>query len=332
MGETTGIAWCDHTHNIVWGCAEKFETVDDIESMDPACRNCYARAFAKRVGQDVWGPDKPRRVFGDDYWRAPLRWDKAAERYPDQCLKCSARLCMAAQRQSGTHVCPSQRDERGKFDPSVPACGGEVALNVRPRVFCSSMADVFEDHPEVARQRERLWPLIDKTPHVDWLLLTKRPENMLAFAPEAWRERWPANVWPGTTVANQDLANLRIPLLQRVPARVRFLSVEPMLERIMLEDDDGASWLTGEIAEECHWHGIDWVICGGESGGKARPFDLDWARSLRDQCASAGVPYFMKQMGEKWAHESGTWHDDSHGGSPAFWPEDLRVRQFPEAA
>jgi len=354
VSKNSKIQWCDHTFNIAWGCSEKFENIDGNESMDPACRNCYARGFAKRVGQDVWGADKPRRVFGEKHWAEPLAWNRAAMRYPDQCLKCSARLCIAAQQQSGNHVCPSQRDERGKFDPNVPACGGEVALNVRPRVFCSSMADVFEDHPEIASQRERLWPLIAATPHLDHLLLTKRPENMIRFAPEAWREAWPANVWAGATVATQSMAEIRLPHLLRVPARVRFLSVEPMLSEVSLEEVrclsgmadsvlGGECW--GDCACDSVWgyepgcrrnggdgtltKKVHWVICGGESGPKARPMDLEWARSLRDQCADARVPFFMKQLGEAWARESGTWNDDSHGGSPELWPDDLRVRETP---
>ncbi len=150
----------------------------------------------------------------------------------------------------------------------------------RHRVFCASMADVFEDSPTLTEPREKLWELIDKTSMLDWLLLTKRPENMLRLAP--WQHQWPQNVWAMTTVENQEYANKRIPLLLEVPAVVRALSVEPLIGRI-----DISKWL-GKI---------DWVIVGGESGGKARPPQPEWVRWLRDQCLEASVPFFFKQWG-----------------------------------
>ena len=147
-------------------------------------------------------------------------------------------------------------------------------------VFCSSMADVFEDRPELARWRADLWALIEATPWLIWQLLTKRPENVLDMVPAGWHGAWPRNVWVGTTAEDQARADERIPHLVRIPAPVRFLSVEPMLGPVELR---GA--------------GVEWVICGGESGPRHRPFDLDWARSLRDQCAKGGVPFFFKQVG-----------------------------------
>lgn len=162
---------------------------------------------------------------------------------------------------------------------------------VRERVFCASMADVFEDRPELDEERLRLWCLIEATPHLDWLLLTKRPENMERLEPESWNKGWPANAWAGCTVEDRKRKE-RIDHLRKVPAGVRFLSVEPQLE------DLGTVDLTG----------IHWVICGGESGHGARPMHPDWARSLRDQCLAAGVAFHFKQWGE-WAeipydHES----------------------------
>ncbi|MDC0740922.1 DUF5131 family protein [Polyangium mundeleinium] len=158
----------------------------------------------------------------------------------------------------------------------------------RKRVFCASMADVFEDREDLVPHRERLWKLIAETPWLDWLLLTKRPENVGAMVP--WGEKWPPNVWLGTTVENAELAAKRIPELIKHPAVVRFLSCEPLLDEIKL-----GPWL-GEI---------DWVIVGGESGHGARPMEPAWARTLRDQCVRAGVAFFFKQWGTWGITEAG---------------------------
>lgn len=156
----------------------------------------------------------------------------------------------------------------------------------RHRVFCASMADVFEDHPIVADARLRLWKLIEATTHLDWLLLTKRPENVLRFAPALWTlGHWPANAWLGTTVEDDRNARIRIPRLLAVPGvvPVRFLSVEPLLGEV-----DLWPWLER----------IDWVIAGGESGAGARPMDVRWVRRVRDECAAAHVPFLFKQWGD----------------------------------
>lgn len=198
----------------------------------------------------------------------------------------------------------------------------------RARVFCASMADVFEDRPDLVAPRARLFALIRETQWLDWQLLTKRPENMIALAPSEWCVRWPENVWAGTTTEDQENAYLRIQHILRVPAAVRFLSVEPHVGPVDLR----VALHQGEPR-------ISWVIQGGESGSKARPFDLAWARSMRDQCRAAGVPYFLKQLGARPQKASG--YDllpcerltDSHGGDEAEWPEDLRgCRAFPVSA
>lgn len=168
----------------------------------------------------------------------------------------------------------------------------------RQRVFCASMADVFEDHPDVVESRARLFALIDATPYLDWLLLTKRPENVNAML-GGWKLS--ANVWMGTSVEDQRRANERIPALLDIPARVRFLSCEPLLGPV----DIGAAYpamgpmthfgFTDGFGYEALLH---WVIAGGESGPKARPMNPAWARSLRDQCVDAGVAFHFKQWGE----------------------------------
>jgi protein gp37 len=156
------------------------------------------------------------------------------------------------------------------------------------RVFCASMADVFEQRPDLKSQRLRLWELIDSTPYLDWLLLTKRPQNIARIAP--WGMNWPANVWLGTSVENQTLAEKRLPFLLKNPAKVRFLSCEPLLGPLDLR-----SWF-----RKAGFYAIDWIIAGGESGGSSRPMHPDWVTSLLNQCQDFEIPFHFKQWGQ-WA-------------------------------
>jgi protein gp37 len=149
----------------------------------------------------------------------------------------------------------------------------------RKRVFCSSMADVFEDHPDNNKERPRLWKLVEQTPHLDWLMLTKRPENISSMLPDNWGDGYD-NVWLGTSVEDERVLN-RISLLADIPAIIHFLSLEPLigpLSHLPLAD-------------------IEWVIVGGESGPKARPMDEKWVHEIRLQCENTDVPFFFKQWG-----------------------------------
>lgn len=160
-------------------------------------------------------------------------------------------------------------------------------LGIRYRVFCASLADVF-DNAVPLQWREDLFNLIAATPNLDWLLLTKRIGNapaMVSIIPG----HLPQNVWLGITVVNQAEANRDIPKLLAIPASVRFLSMEPLLGPVDLRQ--------AHIAP-VRLPRVDWVIVGGESGPGARPMHPDWARSLRDQCNAAGVPFLFKQWGE----------------------------------
>ena len=156
---------------------------------------------------------------------------------------------------------------------------------MRYRVFCASMADVYEDRPDLISERAKLWALIEKTPELDWLLLTKRPENAQRLSP--YGEKWPANVWLGTSVENQELAETRLPELNAVPARVRFLSCEPLLGAL-------------DLSAFTKKNSIDWIIAGGESGPGSRPMNPEWVRGLRDFCAKKGIAFHFKQWGH-WA-------------------------------
>lgn len=275
MGEQTAIEWCDHTFNPWEGCTK----------VSPGCLNCYAENRNKRfAGGKNWGKGAPRRRTSVHNWNEPCRWDREAFN----------QWCAA----------------RGK--------GLSFLEPRRPRVFCASLADWLDDEVDVAWLADLL-RLIRKTPHLDWLLLTKRPENwkerldcVLDFEPVTadeetlglsdWILDWyngkpPKNVWIGTSAEDQPRADLRVPLVLKIPALVRFLSCEPMLARVEFSDVTKRSDAVQQLGKKS-LDGIHWVICGGESGPGARPMHPDWARSLRDQCASAGVAFFFKQWGE----------------------------------
>lgn len=193
------------------------------------------------------------------------------------------------------------------------------ASGVHARVFSGSMCDVFEDREDLFQPRARLFDLIEATPWLDWLLLTKRPQNVSNLA--AWGgpglRDWPANVWLGTSVEDQRRADERIPRLLEVPARVRFLSAEPLLGPVDLSTYFAVEWMDslgapGTDENGGYGHemfatlsgrvgpagGLHWVIVGGESGPGARPMHPQWARDIRDQCAAADVPFFFKQWGD----------------------------------
>jgi protein gp37 len=164
---------------------------------------------------------------------------------------------------------------------------------VRSRVFCASMADVFESRSDLNPVREQLWETISSTPNLDWLLLTKRPQHVSQLVP--WGQQWPHNVWLGTTVETQRWADRRAPLLLEHAAVVRFVSCEPLLGPI-----DLTPWLNPSKNS----FGINWVIVGGESGHRARPMNPVWARHLRDQCEAYDVGFHFKQWGN-WSPSDG---------------------------
>jgi protein gp37 len=260
MSENTKIEWCDSTFNPWTGCTK----------VSPGCDNCYAEGWAKRSGTVQWGPHAERRRTSVGNWKLPLRWEREHEAFFAQ---------------------------HGR----------------RRRVFCASLADVFDNAVPTA-WRIDLFNLIASTPHLDWLLVTKRIGNVLdmldvalGFGSVKPVAPWPwPNVWLGISVTSQAEADRDIPKLLQVPAAVRFLSCEPLLGPLDLEheylaDRCGGRYPFPSLPREHRttWlHLLDWVIVGGESGPKARPMHPQWARSLRDQCAAAGVPFLFKQWGE----------------------------------
>lgn len=170
---------------------------------------------------------------------------------------------------------------------------------VRHRVFCASLAD-WLDNQVPAQWREDLALLIDETPNLDWLLLSKRIQNFDKHAP--WHsDNLPSNVWLGITCASQDEFDRDYPKLAAVNARVRFISYEPALAPLIY---------VGGVSPRPNW-----IICGGESGHSARMMRPEWARDIRDACKTHGIAFFMKQMTKK-----------------AEIPADLLIRQFPESS
>ena len=286
MAENSGISWCDNTFNPWMGCTK----------VSPACKFCYAeRDMDHRHGKVAWGPNGTRVITSDANWRKPVKWNRDfVSNYTDAKLKA--------------------------IEPPR-----------RPRVFCASLADVFEDwdgplvnskgeeliyfpasklnwgtHGEGTGDRPltmddvrvELFKLIDATPNLDWLLLTKRPENILKM----WHGRFGRpNVWLGTSVESQEYADKRIPELLKCRdlSRVLFLSCEPLVGPVDLRP---ALWLEDQYFKlrPTMERALDWIITGGESGPEARPNHPEWFRDLRDQAGAARVPFHFKQWGE-WA-------------------------------
>lgn len=249
-----------------------FNTHWGCTKVSAGCKHCYAETLSERFAPGVWGPSADRRPMSEAYWKQLSKWQRKAE-------------------QSATN------DEHP------------------PSVFCNSMSDLFEG-PETCQDptayavvkagRERLFEAIERTPLLRYLLLTKRSENLLRFAPARWAGGWPENVMAGASVENQEMADKRIFDLLQVPAR-RFLSVEPLLGPTDLTRVGPFNYPFHATAYRNVLHpaplgpdpkgNIHWVIVGGESGQGARPVEMDWVRRLRDDCITAGVPFHFKQWG-----------------------------------
>ena len=206
------------------------------------------------------------------------------------------------------------------------------------RIFVNSMSDLF--HEDVPGDFiARVFSIMRLAKHHTFQILTKRPERMKLEILSWENLDLPVNVWIGVSVEDQAAADKRIPLLLQTPAAVRFVSCEPMLGPMNL-----APWLRfwkRSSSVRAVEKGLDLVIVGGESGPGARPFNIEWGRSLRDQCKAAGVSFFMKQLGA-WplfdfanagriqeGHGKYFGIKDRKGGDMSEWPEDLRVREFP---
>lgn len=293
MAETTGIAWCDSTFNPWIGCTR----------VSPACDHCYAaRSTPARTLGVVWGAGQPRRLTAGSNWKLPRAWQRQVQAF---------------------------QSLHGR----------------RRRVFCASLADWLDNEVAILWLVELL-ELIRSTPDLDWLLLSKRIGNWapriseaIGFLDEqapaayplplrAWLAHWldgdeaPHNVWLGATVIDQAEVDRDAHKLLRVPASVRFLSIEPMLgpidiRRHLLSTYDKAAhdrqMRVGLPTDDK----VHWVIVGGESGPHARAPHPEWVRDLRDQCDEWGTPFFFKQWGGKTPGAGGC---DLDGAERKAWP------------
>ena len=261
----TKIEWCDYTFNPWIGC----------QPVSPACDNCYAERLCKRFGKDCFGTGKERIRTGAKNWEFPVKLNRKA----------------------GNKIYNHTAD--GFIRKDWGDDHKRLLASFRPKVFCGSMCDVF-DNAVPDEWRKDLFRLIADTPYIDWLLLTKRIGNapaMIEGAMSGYDSGFcglPDNVWLGITVCNQQEAERDIPKLLDVPAKTHFLSMEPLLGPVDLEK--ALAWQSDVV-------GIDWVIVGGESGPNARPMHPDWVRRIRDDCEMFATPFFFKQWGEWYGME-----------------------------
>lgn len=250
-----------------------------------------------------------------------IQWTDATVNFWTGCKKVSA----------GCKYCYMYRDkERYGKDPSEVVLVSDKTimgtlrkLTIPSKIFTCSWSDFFIE--EADRWRDKAWKIIKDHPQHQWQILTKRPERIRQCLPDDWGDGY-ENVWLGVTVENQLSANDRIWQLIDAPAKVKFISVEPLLEEVDLWLD---KCLTGNLLEDK----IDWVIVGGESGNDAgkylyRPCKVEWMELIVQQCDSANIPVFVKQMGTHLAKELNM--SDRHGGKIEEFPERLKIRQFPK--
>jgi len=283
--------------------------------VSPACDRCYAETFSKRVGFaesgskfPIWGKQAGRRFFAGSHWSEPLKWDKNAAKE-----------------------------------------------GVRKRVFCGSMCDVMEEYngtehlvrEGLEESRRWLYSLIERTANLDWLLLTKRPQNFRRFLPKGWLANPRPNVWGMATVESQEFM-WRAKELCQTPFAIRGISAEPLLGPLdftavdyrndlrqslvkFARETPSLNLLTGEWFDG--WDSgedgarLDWIIVGGESGAGARPSHPDWFRSIRDQCVRAGIAFHHKQNGE-WASVS----EVAGAGAHRYFEDGATVRRVGKKA
>lgn len=353
MGLDTKIGWCDHTWNSWSGCSV----------VSPGCDHCYAARQAARAPSilGVWGDNRlggTRVVRVEKAWKSLEEWDRK-----------SGELARKAEDPQPQFVfAHSNSDLFEEWD-------GPMINHMGQRLYVGENIFHWVDEPTetpltMDHVRFRFFDVVRRSPNLFWLLLTKRPELVMPTLKRlaslgqnqkveivwetmqfliGWsvRNEKPLNVGVGVTAENRQQAARRVPILARqIPAYLKFVSVEPMLEEITLSDDgdwcdtcecveDGiADWETGIVeCSKCDSTGmganveIDWVICGGESGADARPFDVAWARKLRDECKTAGVDFFMKQLGSNPVLQFPHTLRDNKGETEGEWPVDLQGLQ-----
>ncbi len=348
MGADSKIEWCHHTFNHVRGCTK----------VSAGCANCYAETLSHRnpgtLG--VWGPNGTRVVAAEAAWKEPLKWDRAAAKAGERHRVFCASLADVFEDWQGPMV-----DAKGEI---LFSTGGDPywqpAATVNLRAYPGFDADDDLFRTKMNDVRQRLFDLIRHTPHLDWLLLTKRPENVPRMVSPGWLLNWPRNVWLGTSVEDQQAADERIPQLLKVPAAVRFLSCEPLLGPLDLNrwlyssydraamDSQLISPLPGTEAAARWTVKVNWVILGGESGPGSRPMNVEWVEDVLADCNQSGTACFVKQLGARpFDPREADRHGDAHPDGPAAdpscrlslsdrkggdweeWAESLRVREMP---
>jgi protein gp37 len=257
MGSETGIAWTNATFNPWWGCT-KFSS---------GCKNCYAETWAARWGNDIWGDNAGRKLFGAKHWNEPRKWNREAE-----------------------------------------------AEGVARLVFCGSMCDIMEGRDDLNDERKKLYKLVEETPFLTWQFLTKRPENYAKYLPAEWLKSPRENIWLMTTVEDND-NRWRADELIKLPAKVRGLSVEPMVGPVDLDP---------KVLSQ-----IDWVIIGGESGAGARVCCLEWEEKLIADCRACGVKIFVKQLGSMYSINGVVSNCKGKNAELSEMPVNLRIRETP---
>lgn len=352
MGSTTKIEWCDLSWSPWHGCTEVHE----------GCDHCYARETAKRNPKTlgVWGPNGTRVLCAN--WDAPRKWNRQAEKAGKR-MSVFPSICDPFEDFTGLVL-----DHNGRQLFERANAGGRYRTGYNLPLDAADARRLDGCATKLDELREDFFRLIDETPWLNWLLLTKRPENVRRMWPEvppvgnldprasapyghAMRSYRP-NVQLLTSVSNQATADAMIPELLKCRDLVPVLGVsaEPLL---------GPVEIRGPGCQACYGRGhiyagqafpclaccpLDWVIVGGESGHHARPCNVAWVRSIRDQCATAGVPCFVKQLGSMpllgWSPQEPEMRvraenhqilalRDPKGGDWSEWSPDLRVRQFP---
>jgi len=316
--ERTKIGWPDHTFNPLIGC----------QKVSDGCKFCYAEAqMDHRYARVKWGPLGTRVRTAPRTWRKVETWNRSAW---VECAECGWRG-------------PAKDTIVTIVGNACPLCHASVNPT-RQRVFCASLSDVFEDHPAWEPVRVDLLTLIEKTSNLDWLLLTKRPQNVMPLIDkaqaqggrisdaDAWFSR-NRHVWIGASIENQPAVEQRLAALLAIPASVHFLSCEPLLSALDFSFDSDICHCGDSMSDHALYcghspiamksnylvEGVDWVIAGCESGTRARPMELAWVRSIRDSCAAAKVPLFVKQL-------PGRPHPETNIKN---FPDDLQIQQFP---
>lgn len=352
MAVETKIEWTDHTFNPWIGCTK----------VHAGCTHCYAESYANRYGKAKWGPSGTRAKTSESYWKQPLKWNRDAEKAGERRRVFCASLADVFEDWRGP-IQAHDGDEirkcvnsgcrwRGLLPVVTRQFGPQRQLNDCPECGCPTEPATMND------LRSDLFALIDATPNLDWLLLTKRPENVRRMWPieaagysappiptlpplPVYKRLHRPNVWIGTSISDQATADEWIPRLLELRdlSPVLFLSAEPLLGPI----DLGRLVFRGNGYSSPQWQAavlqrrsIDWVIVGGESGHGARPCNVEWIRSLIEQCLAAEVPCFVKQLGA--GSHGFSIHELPHGmssfvhskgGDIDEWPKDLRIREFP---